>query len=92
MKEPNMPFHPTLPQSVQRLFLAAALSLALPLFGADAVRSPLAKTMDFELQILEHDLVPLAEAMPAAQYDFAPTHGEFKGVRTFAEQVKHRCK
>ena len=89
MKEPNMPFHPTLPQSVQRLFLAAALSLALPLFGADAVRSPLAKTMDFELQILEHDLVPLAEAMPAAQYDFAPTHGEFKGVRTFGEQVKH---
>jgi hypothetical protein len=57
--------------------------------GADAVLSPMAKTMDLELQVLEHALVPLAEAMPAAQYDFAPANGEFKGVRTFGQQVKH---
>jgi hypothetical protein len=89
MKKSNMRFHPALPQPVERLFFSAMLFLALPLFGADAVRTPMAKTMDFELSILEHDLVPLAEAMPAAQYDFAPTNGEFKGVRTFGEQVKH---
>jgi hypothetical protein len=57
--------------------------------GAEAALSPMAKTMDFELTILEHDLVPLAEAMPAAQYDFAPTNGEFQGVRTFGQQVRH---
>lgn len=34
-------------------------------------------------------LVPLATAMPDAKYSFAPTSGEFKGVRTFAEQLKH---
>jgi len=27
--------------------------------------------------------------MPADKYNFAPTNGEFRGVRTFAKQVKH---
>lgn len=38
---------------------------------------------------LEHDLVPAAEAMPEDKFNFAPSNGEFKGVRTFAEQIKH---
>ena len=44
---------------------------------------------DRELSILERELVPLAEAMPADKYDFAPTQGAFKGVRTFGQQVTH---
>jgi uncharacterized damage-inducible protein DinB len=27
--------------------------------------------------------------MPADKYNFAPTHGEFKGVRTFGQQLTH---
>jgi outer membrane murein-binding lipoprotein Lpp len=38
---------------------------------------------------LEHDLVPAAEAMPEDKFSFTPSNGEFKGVRTFAEQIKH---
>jgi uncharacterized damage-inducible protein DinB len=38
---------------------------------------------------IEQLLVPAAGAMPEAKYSFAPSGGEFKGVRTFAEQVKH---
>ncbi len=34
-------------------------------------------------------IVSAAEAMPADKYGFAPTGGEFKGVRTFGQQVKH---
>jgi hypothetical protein len=34
-------------------------------------------------------IVSAADAMPADQYGFAPTDGEFKGVRTFGQQVKH---
>ena len=34
-------------------------------------------------------LVPAADAMPEEKYSFAPSAGEFHGVRTFAEQVKH---
>lgn len=39
--------------------------------------------------VVEQEVVSAAEAMPEEKYSFAPTNGEFKGVRTFAEQVKH---
>lgn len=38
---------------------------------------------------VEGQFVPAAEAMPEDKFDFAPTGGEFKGVKTFAQQVKH---
>ena len=38
---------------------------------------------------IQEEVVPAAEAMPDDKYNFAPTQGEFKGVRTFAAQVKH---
>jgi hypothetical protein len=38
---------------------------------------------------LESEFVPAAEAMPEDKYGFAPSNGEFKGVRTFAQQIKH---
>jgi len=45
------------------------------------------------LQILakltEKLIVSAADAMPADKYGFAPTDGEFKGVRTFGQMVKH---
>jgi len=39
--------------------------------------------------VVEQQVVSAAEAMPEDKYGFAPTSGEFKGVRTFAEEVKH---
>jgi uncharacterized damage-inducible protein DinB len=54
---------------------------------------PPAKTpgdaLNATLSIAEHEFVSAADAMPEDKYSFAPTGGEFKGVRTFAEQVKH---
>ncbi len=41
------------------------------------------------LSNLENELVPAAEAMPEDKYSFAPSEGEFKGVRNFSSQVKH---
>jgi hypothetical protein len=38
---------------------------------------------------MERQFVSVAEEMPADKYSFAPTQGEFKGVRTFGQQVKH---
>ncbi|MGB8535459.1 MAG: DinB family protein [Acidobacteriaceae bacterium] len=35
------------------------------------------------------EVVSAAEAMPADKYDFVPTTGEFKGVRTFGQQLTH---
>src|SRR5437899_8625910 len=41
------------------------------------------------LNIAKSEFVSAADAMPEDKYSFAPTAGEFKGVRTFAQQVKH---
>ena len=47
------------------------------------------KALDFWASNTENRVVSAAEAMPEAKYSFAPTAGEFGGVRTFREQVKH---
>jgi hypothetical protein len=42
------------------------------------------------LSILAERLITSAvDAMPADKFGFAPTDGEFKGVRTFGQMVKH---
>jgi hypothetical protein len=47
-----------------------------------------AMVLDRSLSSVEHEVVPAAEAMPEDKFNFAPTQGEFNGVRTFAQQVK----
>lgn len=70
-------------KTVSLVFAAATLLAAQP-------AAPTAsKIFDGQLSMIEHELVPLAEAMPADKYDFAPTGGEFKGVRTFGQQASH---
>ncbi len=69
-----------------------ALMLALCSFAvAQAKDAPKTVTqiLDGGVKSIEGEFVPAAEAMPADKYDFAPTNGEFKGVRTFAQQIKH---
>jgi uncharacterized damage-inducible protein DinB len=65
------------------------LACACAVFGADSPGASVSKIFDQQLSTVEHELVPLAEAMPAEKYSFAPTEGEFKGVRTFGQQVGH---
>jgi uncharacterized damage-inducible protein DinB len=38
---------------------------------------------------IEKQFIELADAMPEDKYNFVPTQGDFKTVRTFGEQVKH---
>jgi len=40
-------------------------------------------------KLTEKVIVSAADAMPADKYGFAPTDGEFKGVRSFGQMVKH---
>ena len=54
-----------------------------------AESATVAQVLDQSVTQAEHEFVPAAEAMPEDKYSFAPTGGEFKGVRTFAQQVKH---
>ena len=41
------------------------------------------------LRIAEKEIISAVEAMPADKFGFAPTDGDFKGVRTFGQMVKH---
>ncbi|MEO8100291.1 MAG: DinB family protein [Acidobacteriota bacterium] len=66
-----------------RLLLAFLLTLTM--FAAD----PVTTMYNHQVELVENDVLSLAKAMPANKYNFAPTQGEFKGVRTFGEQVRH---
>jgi hypothetical protein len=67
-----------------RIFMLTVVLYSQPL-AANRVADMYAKQVD----LVEHDLLSLARAMPADKYDFRPTSGAFTGVRTFGEQVKH---
>ena len=56
-------------------------------FAADA--PTVGQTLDAQFRNADREIVGLFEAMPADKINFAPNHGEFKGVRTFAQQAKH---
>ena len=47
------------------------------------------QVLDRSVTNTEHEFTSAAEAMPEDKFEFAPTNGEFKGVRTFGEQIKH---
>lgn len=51
----------------------------------------IASVMQTQLGIVEYELLPAAKAMPEDKYNFAPptSMGNYKGVRTFAQEVKH---
>jgi uncharacterized damage-inducible protein DinB len=65
-----------------------ALSAAQESKAKDEHRT-VAQVLDHTVTNIEQEFVPAAEAMPEDKFAFAPSNGEFKGVRTFAEQVKH---
>jgi len=66
----------------------AALAAAQDNKSKDEHRS-VAQVLDRTVMNVEHEFVPAAEAMPEGKFGFAPTGGEFKGVRTYGEQIKH---
>jgi hypothetical protein len=74
--------------------LVASLAITATAIAAGPQAKPeskptFASVLDHQLSGTEKTVVPAAEAMPEDKYDFAPTQGEFKGVRTFGAEVKH---
>ena len=71
---------------------------------ADASRAPqigqsqsspnVASALDFEVSAIEKQILNVVEAMPENKFDFSPERlkilgGDYKGVRSFAQQAKH---
>ena len=71
------------------LLLLAGSRFALAQDAKPTEHRTIAQVLDLSVTGVEKEFVPAAEAMPEDKYSFAPTNGEFKGVRTFAQQVKH---
>jgi uncharacterized damage-inducible protein DinB len=70
------------------LLALAAVGAAQDNKGKDEHRT-VAQVLDHTVSNVEHEFVSAAEAMPEDKFGFAPTNGEFKGVRTYGEQIKH---
>jgi hypothetical protein len=71
------------------LFLLVGCGIATAQGTKAAKPHTVTSVLNRSLSGVESEFVPAAEAMPEDKYSFAPTSGEFKGVRTFAQEVKH---
>lgn len=80
---------------MQRKLGVLACSLLLTLVAAAQMPKPkeehhtVTELLNRNIANMEHEFVPAAEAMPEDKFGFAPSSGEFKGVRTYAQQIKH---
>src|SRR5260370_36016395 len=68
--------------------LAGRLGSELPQAPGPAEGAPGA-ALDQLISNAETLVTGVEEEMPDAKYSFAPTAGEFRGVRTFAKQLNH---
>lgn len=70
--------------------LSSAAFAASPQAAGSAQKPTFAAVYDRLITSTEKEVVDAADAMPEAKFNFAPEGpGEFKGVRTFAQQAKH---
>ena len=76
----------------------ACLSSASLLAGQQVIEARGGARLDAEREkrallllatLTEKEITSAVDAMPADKFGFAPTDGEFKGVRTFGQMVKH---
>ena len=93
---------PSLLLATAALSVAAASTYAQsaktsPAAGAAASPSApltIASSIDREISLVEKEVLEAAEAMPEEKFDFSPEKldlagSDYKGVRTFAQQLKH---
>ena len=92
-------------KAFQIVLLLAGVTFTSAAFAQETTASPsaqqspqipatIASAIDREVTIVEKEVVDAAEAMPEEKYNFSPeslhiSGSDYKGVRTFAEQVKH---
>ncbi|HYE24399.1 MAG TPA: DinB family protein [Clostridia bacterium] len=83
-----------------RVFAVAILALAATAFAQDKKQAEskptpppppasIAEVLKRQSMYVERNLASLAEAVPEEKFNFAPTQGEFNGVRTFQQQITH---
>jgi DinB superfamily len=76
------------------ILVAGAMACILMAAGRCAaaqeqVPTTIAGSVAYSLSWAEGNFLGVAEAMPADRYSFIPSNGNFEGVRSFGEQIKH---
>jgi uncharacterized damage-inducible protein DinB len=73
------------------IILSASLVLVAPATFAQKEEIPksISESVGGALDWTEKGFLSVAEAMPESKYSYVPTGGNFEGVRSFGEQVKH---
>jgi uncharacterized damage-inducible protein DinB len=78
---------------MKRAALIVFASLILVAAGTSAQKEEIPKSISESvggaLGWAEKGFISVAEAMPESKYSYIPTTGNFDGVRSFGEQVKH---
>jgi len=93
--KPNRLFCLLLAATIAVAVHGQAKSAATPAPQATPQAAPsIAAIADNQVSIIEREFVSAADAMPEDKFNFTPTGlnipgSDFKGVRSFAEQVKH---
>lgn len=70
-------------------FLLVAIAASAQATKAKEEKRTVTMVLDHTVSNLEMEFTSAADAMPEDKFGFAPTSGEFKNVRTFAQQIKH---
>src|SRR2546421_5687522 len=73
---------------------AGAFANAVPTQQAERVSPTIASVVDSEVSSVEKQILDVAEAMPEDKFNFSPESlnirgSDYKGVRSFAVQLKH---
>ena len=76
-------------KNIRPLFAFCCCLICPCLVAAQTEPHTTTQVLDVWVTKTEMLLVPAAEAMPEDKFGFAPTNGQFKGVRTYAQQIKH---
>lgn len=72
------------------IFFIVVVLLTITATGQkNAIPKDIAESVGGTLGWAQGQFLSIAEAMPEDKYAFIPTAGNFEGVRSFAEQVKH---
>src|SRR5215471_484268 len=89
MQKRKSPFPVVLRLTSATILAQASPQVFEPKDGAPFDAQPEKRALQSLLKIAEKEIVPSVDAMPADKFGFAPADGEFKGVRTFGQMVKH---
>jgi len=77
-------------KSAAVVVFASLILVAPPAFAQkEEIPKSLSESVAGALGWAEKGFLSVAEAMPESKYSYIPTGGNFEGVRSFGEQVKH---